>query len=249
MQIIPTIDILGGKVVRLRRGNFRDKIIYSSSPIEVALRWESENASRIHIIDLDAVYTSGEKRNIEIIEEIRNKLSPSVKLQVGGGIRSLDIIERLIDKGIDYLILGSVLFLKPKFFQDLKDMNKNRFLVALDVNIEGKLLSTGWQKEEDKSIEEFLSELIEEGINSFIYTDTYHDGTLLGFHNIGTILKIKEKFPNLNLYFSGGVNSISDLIFLERFSPKGVIIGRALYEGKLNLPKLIERFGKDFSTQ
>lgn len=241
MRIIPAIDILSGKVVRLKRGNIRAKITYPFSPLEIALCWKNQGAKRIHIIDLDAVYSEGKKRNTKIIEELRANL-PEVELQVGGGIRSLEMIERLLSCGIDYVILGSILFLDREFYKRLDKLPTNRIIVAIDVDIEGKLLSRGWQKKEDVILENFLSELTKVGISSVICTDTYYDGTLLGFHNVGSIIRIKNSCPSLEIYLSGGINSIEDIVFLESFSPAGIIIGRALYENKLNLKDLILRF-------
>lgn len=227
MEIIPAVDIMRGKVVRLVRGDPSKYKSYEhlGDPLSVARRWISNGARYLHIIDLDAALGFGS--NFEVIERIVK--GSTVPLQVGGGIRSLDAARRYLDIGVDRVILGSLAFKSPGSISLLiEEYNPERVVVAVD-HWKGKVMIKGWKEMADIMIDEAISRFSSMGIRYFLVTSIMRDGTMKGV-DLNVLRELTGSF-DVNLIVAGGVGSIKDLILLNRIGVYGVVIGKAIYEG------------------
>jgi phosphoribosylformimino-5-aminoimidazole carboxamide ribotide isomerase len=212
MLIIPAIDIKNAQCVRLFKGNYENFKIYSTDPVNVAFQWKDAGAEILHIIDLDAA-KEGKLVNFNIIKKIK-KLT-NLKLEVGGGIRNLENVKSLLNEGIDYIIISTAAIENPNFLDQLENSNIN--------------------------LNDFIKTLLEKNFNQVIITDISKDGTLAGI-NIEIFKNISNSFPNLNITIAGGVSSINDIEIIKNSkinNLRGIIIGKALYEGKIDLKKLL----------
>ena len=235
-EIIPAVDILNGKCVRLTRGDYKAEKVYSSDPVEVAIGWSKFGAKRIHVVDLDGA-KDGEPKNIKIIKKIAIRLK--IPIEVGGGIRKLEVIDDLIHSGIDRVILGTSSIDNPELIKMACDKYGEKIAVGIDVK-EGKVAVKGWVEVSDKGAEELAKQLIILGVKRFIYTDIMKDGTLTG-PNIESV-KTFAKALIVPVIASGGVSSKEDVEHLKGLSKYGVegcIIGKALYEGKVKLEEVL----------
>lgn len=240
MLVIPAIDIIEGQCVRLTRGDFDSKTKYYDDPLEVAAIWKAQGASWIHIIDLDGART-GKIANLAIAARIRKKLK--VKIQYGGGIRDSQTIEIVLSSGIDRAILGTRAIEDPVFLRESHQKYKNRIILSLDHGKNGTVYTHGWQDGSSKKISGFLKELETLGIEEIIMTDITRDGTLEGI-NTGFLEKIKSS-TSIRFIIAGGIGGIGDIKTLKTMENRGisgVIIGKALYEGRtpIDLRKAIE---------
>jgi len=241
MKLIAAIDISKGKVVRLRQGKKGDFKVYGSSPLEFAYRWQREGADALHIIDLDAAW--GEKDNLEIIEEIVKKVS--LEVEVGGGLRSLSKIERVLQAGTERAIVGTRA-LEEDFLKRVVGKFGERIAVSIDA-VGMNVAIEGWQERTPVNVLEMAEIVKRLGVKWVIYTDISRDGTL-GGPNIETMKKIIScRGPHYIL--SGGLSSLADIrkINKELDSIFGVILGKALYEGKIKLPEARKALEKDVS--
>lgn len=234
MEVIPAIDIIEGKCVRLIKGDFEKKKIYSINPLKIASLFQKFGLKRLHLIDLEGA-KEGKIKNWETIEKIAKKTN--LKIEFGGGIKEEKEIKKLFGLGIDKVILGSLVLKEPKNFKKiLKKFRPEKIIVAVDIK-RGKICYRGWQKEAKKELSAFLEELSKLGVRTIICTDIERDGTLKG-PNFSLYKKLVSNFPNLEVIASGGVRNISDL---KRFSKIGLsraIIGKAIYEKKIKLADL-----------
>jgi len=232
MRIIPAIDLMGAKVVRLTQGKPRFRKEYFDSPLEVAKIWKSQGAKDLHIIDLDKALGKG--NNLRIISEIAKKVK--IDIQVGGGIRTCAYIKRLLNLGVKRVILGTKAYTDSNFFKKVVKDFKDYLVVSID--LKGKNLAyQGWQKTLDLDWERLIKRFSNSGINWLIYTDILRDGTLKGL-NFSLIKKIKKVFAG-NLIVSGGVGSLEDLKKAKSLGVWGVIVGKALYEGNFSLKEAL----------
>ncbi|MCM8792551.1 MAG: 1-(5-phosphoribosyl)-5-[(5-phosphoribosylamino)methylideneamino]imidazole-4-carboxamide isomerase [Candidatus Omnitrophica bacterium] len=235
MLIIPAIDIKEGKVVRLVQGRFKKKI-YSISPVETALYWQKEGARLLHIVDLEGAQ-SGNIKNFFFLKKILDKIN--IPVQFGGGVRDITKIKKLLDMGIYRVIIGTKVeddhFLK----ESLKCFGK-RIIISIDES-RGKVMTAGWMKSlKQMDIFSLIERLKEIGFKEIIYTNVLRDGTLLG-PDTRRIKQILSK--GLKVIVSGGISSLADiqrLKPLEKLGLRGVIIGKALYEGKVDLKEAIK---------
>ncbi|MCF7916888.1 MAG: 1-(5-phosphoribosyl)-5-[(5-phosphoribosylamino)methylideneamino]imidazole-4-carboxamide isomerase [Candidatus Omnitrophica bacterium] len=229
MTIIPAIDLYQQKVVRLIKGEQSNCKIYSNDPVSVAKKWQSQGAKWLHLVDLSAAFSEGDNR--DIIEQIIKEVD--ISIEVGGGIRTLGEIEKLLSIGVKRVILGTKAT-QADFLKKAKDLAGSKIAVAVDEK-KGKVAISGWQKQIDLSIEEYLIYLKEQGIDWIIYTDVSRDGTLEGMD----LSKIKQFLGDnqFNIIFSGGISCLEDIKRLKIAAPgaKGVIVGKALYEEKFKL--------------
>ena len=233
MIIIPAIDLYQGKVVRLTKGDPARSKIYSDDPLAMARRWESEGSGFLHLVDLSAAL--GEGDNLKIIKEIVKTLN--IKTEVGGGIRDLDKAKELILAGVERIIVGTRSLDEDFLDALLKTLGQDR--VAVGVDVLGSCLAVeGWKKKTDLKDSDFLSSLQSRGVKWIIYTDISRDGTLQGA-NYKKISSLAE-FKGMNIIFSGGVSSAYDLEKIKENAPFlwGVIVGKALYEGRISLSNL-----------
>ncbi len=237
MIIIPAIDIKDGKVVRLSQGKFQEVTIYSADPIGVAKKWEATGASWLHVVDLDGA-EKGEIKNFDIIAEIAK--SVKIPVQMGGGIRSIADIEKLLSAGVGRVILGTKVIEDKSFLKKILDQWSNRVVVSLDCS-RGIVAQKGWTSLSTLKATDFAKELEAIGVSCLIYTDIARDGTLKG-PNVKSIQEILAAV-NIPVIASGGVSALEDIAKLKNlnaYNLMGVIIGKAIYEGRLYLKDAID---------
>lgn len=235
MIAIPAIDIRGGKVVRLRQGKFSKETFYSDSPLEVAVRWESFGAELIHIVDLDGAL-EGELKNLGLVEKIARSIKP--KIELGGGVRDEETIQKVLDAGIARVVVGTKA-LDEKFINSAADKFKDKIVAGIDAS-GGYVHTNGWVQNTKVLAIDLARRLEKGGVKTIIYTDILKDGMMEG----PNIESLKELIAatGLNVVASGGVSSTSDvkrLVALHEERLTGVIIGKALYENKIDLREAI----------
>jgi len=231
MRIIPAIDIIEGKCVRLSKGDYSTKKIYNEDPLEVAQEFEDAGLQYLHLVDLD-----GAKAKHIVNWKVLEKLATKTQLQIdfGGGIKSDEDLKIAFESGAKQITGGSIAVKEPvKFTSWITAYGSDKIILGADA-MEGKIAVSGWQEESDKEIESFIQEYVEKGIQYVISTDIAKDGMLEGpsFELYSTIL---EKLLDVKLIASGGVSSIEDLDRLRDLRLDGAIVGKAIYEGKIDL--------------
>ena len=239
MKIIPAIDLMDGKVVRLKLGKKDDYIVYSSSPVDMALEFEKLGADRIHIVDLDAAFGSGNNR--KIIREMAEKLR-FAQMEIGGGIRTIDDVKEVLCCKAQKVILGTMPIKNPSLFRDIVDEFKDKIIVGVDVE-NGFVKISGWVENSKADYISFLEKMQEMGIKEAIVTDITKDGMLSGVDdNFYRNIALKT---NLRIIISGGVkdeNDIKKAKNLEKYGVYGVIIGKAIYEKTIDLKAILEKY-------
>lgn len=236
MLIFPAVDIMGGECVRLTQGDYKKKQTYSKNPAAMAGRFEEDGATFLHVVDLDGA-KSGSPQNPTQIQDIVANTNLSV--QVGGGLRSFESAKRLFELGADRIILGtSAVNDKPLLKKLLQQYGTQKIVVSIDAKA-GKILTEGWLKSGSKTVPELLKELKEVGVKTVIFTDIKSDGMLKG-PNFNSIKKVIAS--GLNVIVAGGVSSMSDLQTLKEMGAYGAIIGKALYEGRIDLAEAVRKF-------
>lgn len=240
MLIVPAIDLKEGKVVRLVRGDFSEELIYSEDAVGVARQWVEKGAKRLHVIDLDGALT-GTPRHLDLIAQIAKKVP--VPVQTGGGIRTLAAVKQVLDSGVSQVILGTKACLDEAFVTRALKAHGEKIAAAVDVK-DGRVAIEGWVRKEWMKPEPLIRRLVNQGVKTVIYTDATRDGTMTG-PSIDTMKEVlKLTFGSAACFASGGISSLEDLMKLKELEPaglKGVVVGRALYEGKLDLKKALER--------
>jgi phosphoribosylformimino-5-aminoimidazole carboxamide ribotide isomerase len=232
IEIIPAIDILDKKVVRLTLGDPDRSDTYMDNPLEAALNWQKQGANSIHIIDLDAVF--GKSDNHDIIISISENLE--IPIQIGGGIRTIAKARYFLDSGVEKIILGSMPIKNPEESKlILGEYGPDRVIIALD-HEKGRVKIDGWKKSGGLTIIEALERFTADGFEWFLVTDITRDGTLKG-PDIRTMNTISDK---ASIIASGGVSSLQDISDLRSSGVKAVVIGKALYEKKLSLAEILE---------
>jgi phosphoribosylformimino-5-aminoimidazole carboxamide ribotide isomerase len=236
MQVIPAIDLMNSRVVRLTRGDPKQATFYDSlgTPMEMALRWKREGAERLHIIDLDAAF--GEPDNLKVVKEIAG--ATGLPIQVGGGIRSVEAGERLLTEGIQYVILGSLAFRDPTALTEIhRKFGTERTIVALD-NRDGMVMIEGWTSATTFSLKDALETYSKLGVKTFLITSITNDGTLSG-PDLDT-LEEACKLSVGGIIAAGGIGTLKDLVALKHVGVDAVVVGKALYEGKFTLKEAIQ---------
>ena len=236
MLILPAIDLRGGNCVRLIKGDFKQETIYSEHPEEIALRWEGEDAEFLHVVDLDGAL-AGEPQNMDAIKRILQAVT--IPIEVGGGIRSMESIDRLLSIGVSRVILGSVAVHKEELVQEACSTYGNRIVVGIDAK-KGIVATDGWEKSGGISAVELAKKLGAFGLETIIYTDILRDGTLSGV-NVTEAAHL-ARASGIKVIASGGVKSISDIEELKKRECDGiigVIVGKSIYEGTLSLIEAI----------
>ncbi|MER3447854.1 MAG: 1-(5-phosphoribosyl)-5-((5-phosphoribosylamino)methylideneamino)imidazole-4-carboxamide isomerase [Candidatus Dadabacteria bacterium] len=239
MLIIPAIDIKNGKCVRLFKGEEGTETVFSESPLEISRRWQDCGAGLIHVVDLDGAF-SGEPRNFDIIRGIVNSVSAHV--QVGGGIRNIKTIERYLEAGVNRIILGTAAFYNREFLTEASMRFPQRIAVGIDTKM-GRIAVKGWKEVIDLDTESVLNDIEAAGVSLVIYTDVDRDGTMGGI-NLSSVERFVKSSP-IPVVVSGGISSTDDiekLSSLVEFGLAGVILGKSIYTGKINLKEAIERF-------
>lgn len=234
MIIYPAIDVKDGKCVRLVQGKFNDVTVYSEKPVEMALKWERLGAQYLHVIDLDGARL-GSPQNTAVISEMAVNLG--IPVQIGGGIRSIEIIEIILCKGIQRVILGTSAVQDPALVKKAVHTFENNIVIGIDAK-DGKVAIEGWEKTSEFTAVEFAKKMEDLGAKTIIYTDISRDGMLSGPN-----LKAMEemvKAVNIEVIASGGVSKIEDIKNLRDIGMPGVIIGKALYTGDIDLKQALE---------
>ncbi len=231
-EIIPAVDIMDGKCVRLLQGKFNEKTVYDESPLDAALKWQEGGATRLHIVDLDGART-GVFKNIPVIKRIASEIK--VPIQVGGGIRSRENAEELLDAGVDRIMLGTAVIENPALVKDMCKKYGERIAVSIDSK-GGVTAIKGWQVSSNKSPVDLAGEAVSLGVKRFIYTDISRDGTLTG-PNVEGIKKFTMA-AGVAVIASGGISSYRDIEEIRKLSALGVegcVVGKALYAGSIDL--------------
>lgn len=233
MNIIPAIDLLDGQVVRLQKGDYARKTIYNNRPIDEAAKFKQAGFSHIHIVDLNGA-KSGTFENLPIIKTIINELGLSV--QTGGGVRSRKDIDILLDAGLSGVICSSMAVKSPDEWKKAVTEHPDKMILGLDLK-DGKMAYGGWLETSDKPIEDFLNPMIEAGLQTVLSTDIARDGMLSG-PNIDMYKDLQSRFPDLNWIASGGVSNLQDLVELQVQNLDSVVVGKAYYEGHIQLDEM-----------
>ncbi|MDC1096107.1 1-(5-phosphoribosyl)-5-[(5-phosphoribosylamino)methylideneamino]imidazole-4-carboxamide isomerase [Pelagibacteraceae bacterium] len=234
-KIFPAIDIKDKKCVRLVKGNFNNKTEYETSPINQAGKYKDHGLKNLHIIDLDGALT-GNIINLDIIKEIVDRYN--LKVEVGGGIRSIDSIQKYVDLGVEKVILGSAAIKNKKFLKEACNQFKNKIALGLDAK-DGNLSVSGWKENLNIKTLDFLKEVNNFGVSRLIYTDINRDGTKSS-PNFEETIKIAE-ISECPVIISGGVSSINDIRKAKELNNKnieGIIVGKAIYDGDIELEKI-----------
>ena len=235
MKLFPAIDIKDKKCVRLIKGNFDNKTEYAISPIDQAGKYKDHGFKNLHIVDLDGALT-GNTVNLDIIQEIVSKYD--LKVEVGGGVRSIDSIKKYIDLGVEKVILGSAAIKNKEFLKEACTKFKNKIALGLDAK-NGNLAVSGWKENLNTKTSDFLKEVNYFGVSRLIYTDINRDGTKAS-PNFNETIKIAET-SRCPVIISGGVSSIKDIKKAKELNNKnieGIIVGKAIYDGDIKLDEL-----------
>jgi phosphoribosylformimino-5-aminoimidazole carboxamide ribotide isomerase len=239
LQLIPAIDLMNGKIVRLSRGDPKTAKVYNQfgGPVETAKKWKEEGATKLHIIDLDAALDAGNNRSV--IAEIAENVE--LPIQVGGGIRTIETAQKLLTMGINQVILGALAFSDPQAITQIQQkFGTETVIVALD-NKDGRIMVEGWKTVTASGIKEALKKFIALGVKTFLVTSITKDGTLSG-PDLETLSEACQ-YPNVEIIAAGGIGSLSDLAALKRVGVEGVVIGKALYEGRFTLKEALKSVG------
>ncbi|PIC67074.1 1-(5-phosphoribosyl)-5-[(5-phosphoribosylamino)methylideneamino]imidazole-4-carboxamide isomerase [Sporosarcina sp. P21c] len=233
MILFPAIDIRDGKCVRLIQGDYAQEIIYNDSPTNMAQEWQNQGAEYIHVVDLDGAKT-GNSANKKAIEAIAKAVS--IPVQVGGGIRNMDIVDSHIENGVARVIIGTAAIQDPEFLKKAVEKYGDKIAVSIDAR-NGLVATDGWTETSDVKAVDLLQDLAEIGVRTVVYTDIMKDGMLQGpnFEE----LKIMDDASSIDIIASGGVSTEEDIQKLAAEDMYGAIIGKALYEGNLSLKKLL----------
>jgi phosphoribosylformimino-5-aminoimidazole carboxamide ribotide isomerase len=236
MNVIPAIDLMNGKVVRLSRGDPATAKFYDQwgTPIEVALKWKAEGATRLHIIDLDAALSLGD--NTSVVAEVAR--ASGLPVQVGGGIRSVEAVEKMFKLGVTHVILGALAFSDPSVIPRIrKEHDADSVIVALD-NREGRVMVEGWKTKTGVTMWDALEKFVNLGVTTFLITSIAQDGMLQG-PDLETLSEACT-YPGARVIAAGGIGSLGDLVALQNVGVEGVVVGKALYERRFTLKEAIE---------
>ncbi|MBI9072323.1 MAG: 1-(5-phosphoribosyl)-5-[(5-phosphoribosylamino)methylideneamino]imidazole-4-carboxamide isomerase [Melioribacteraceae bacterium] len=236
MIVLPAIDILENKVVRLEKGNYNNVTVYNNSAIDQAVKYDTHGFKWLHIVDLLGS-KNGEINIIESIKEI--KKNTNLKIEFGGGVRNLENAEKLISIGVDKIIVGSLSIKEPELFSKMvTEFGADKFIVAADINNENVFVK-GWTEDSGRSISEHIEFCSSLDLETYLVTDIAKDGMLQG-PSFNLYKDLQLKFPNKNFIVSGGISNIADVKKANEENYYGVIVGKAIYENRINLEELIK---------
>jgi phosphoribosylformimino-5-aminoimidazole carboxamide ribotide isomerase len=236
IQIIPAIDIIGGKCVRLTQGDYAQQKTYNENPLEVAQSFEDAGITRLHLVDLD-----GAKQKRIINHKVLETLASKTKLHIdfGGGVQSDEMIQLAFDYGAKQVTGGSVAVKNPELFEGwLQSYGGEKIILGADARDE-KIAISGWEEATEKSVYEFVGEYIKKGAKYTISTDVAKDGLLQG-PSFDLYQNLQDQYPDLHIIASGGVATFDDIVKLNEMNIFGVIVGKAIYEGRVTLKQLAE---------
>ncbi|CAG7603283.1 1-(5-phosphoribosyl)-5-[(5-phosphoribosylamino)methylideneamino]imidazole-4-carboxamide isomerase [Candidatus Vallotia tarda] len=233
MLLIPAIDLNNGQCVRLKQGNINQVTVFSADPVATARRWVDSGARRLHLVDLNGAF-SGEPTNKEAIKSIIVEIGGEIPIQLGGGIRDLNTIQRYLDDGLSYVIIGTAAVKNPRFLRDACSMFSGHIIVSLDAK-NGKVATNGWSKITEYEVVDLASQVEDYGVEAIIYTDIGRDGMLQGI-NIQATVRLAQALK-IPVIASGGLSNLTDidaLCAVENDGVCGVICGRSIYSGELD---------------
>jgi len=237
--LIPAIDLKQGQCVRLRQGRMEDTTVFSDDPVAMAGEWVAQGCQRLHIVDLDGAF-EGSPVNADVIEEIASAF-PSLPIQIGGGIRTVETVEAYLAAGVDYVIIGTQAVKKPEFVTELCAEFPGNVIVGIDAK-NGMVAVQGWAEDSDQSAENLARRFEDQGVSAIVYTDISRDGMMQGVNLEAT--RLLAESVRIPVIASGGVSHMQDIKDLNSVKDAGieaVIIGRALYEGTIQL-KIAQQF-------
>ncbi|MDJ0675277.1 MAG: 1-(5-phosphoribosyl)-5-[(5-phosphoribosylamino)methylideneamino]imidazole-4-carboxamide isomerase [Calothrix sp. MO_167.B42] len=240
MEVIPAIDLLGGCCVRLYQGDYEQSQVFNENPVEVAKQWEQQGATRLHVVDLDGA-KAGKIVNLEAIAAIVAAIS--IPVEVGGGLRSQDTVQQLLNLGVRWAILGTVAVEQPELVQQLCQQFPEQIIIGIDAR-NGKVATRGWLETSEVLATQLATQMQELGAAAVIYTDIHRDGTLSG-PNLDALREMAGAV-DIPVIASGGMSSVTDLLSLLALEPQGVngaIVGRALYTGDISLTEALRAVG------
>jgi len=228
LQLIPGIDLMNGKIVRLTHGDPK-----------TAKKWQMEGARKLHIIDLDAALGMG--NNLSVIADIAE--NTDLPIQIGGGIRNIDAVENVLKLGVSQVILGALAFSDPKAVTQVQqEFGAKSVIVALD-NRDGKIMVEGWKTATALCMKEALEKFVALGVKAFLVTSITKDGTLSG-PDLDTLREACQ-YPDVKIIAAGGIGGLNDLVALKRVGVEGAVIGKALYEGRFTLKEALKMIGEN----
>lgn len=240
MLLIPAIDLKDGQCVRLKQGDMDQATIFSEDPAAMARKWVDLGARRLHLVDLNGAF-AGKPKNLEAIEAILDEVGDEIPVQLGGGIRSLETIEKYLDAGLSYVIIGTAAVKDPGFLQDACSAFAGSIIVGLYAK-DGKVATDGWSKLTGHEVIDLARKFEDYGVESIVYTDIGRDGMLQGI-NIEATVKLAQAV-GIPVIASGGLSNIDDiekLCEVEELGVEGVICGRAIYSGDLDFASAQKR--------
>lgn len=231
MKVIPAIDLMDGKVVRLVKGNPKNKTIYSNNPVEIAKKWEKAGADRIHVVDLDATLGSGS--NLQMIKKIAHEVS--IPIHVAGGLRSEKTISDAVSFA-DKVVIGTFAFKnRERLPEIISKFGKEKIIISVD-QLNGKIVINGWRQSTGIDLIAGIKDFLKIGLSEFLLTSVERDGTLLG-PDISSLTKAC-KIKNAMIIASGGISDLRDTIAVKKCGATGVILGKALYDGKISIEEV-----------
>ena len=228
MKVLAAVDIMGGSVVRLVRGNPDDKVEYSNDPVETARKWESVGADMLHIVDLDAAFSTGS--NSELIAKISQAVR--IPLQIAGGIRSLEKAEEMLSM-VSRVVIGTMAYREPEVVRKLVKKNADRVTISVD-QMDGMVMVKGWKESTGTTVADAISQFLAIGVDEFLLTSIDRDGTLQG----PDIKTLADAAVSARIIASGGISSIEDMIKIRSAGCSSVIIGKAMYDDKVSIQKV-----------
>ena len=234
MIIIPAIDIIQGKCVRLTKGDYAQKIVYNDNPVEVAKQFEGAGIKRLHIVDLDGA-KAGSIVNLKVLENVA--AATDLVIDFGGGVKTIQDVSNIFNAGAAMVTIGSLAVKQPALLEEwLMEFGTDRFLIGADV-LDGKIKISGWLEDGGILIFDFIGKMLSLGVTNIFCTDIAKDGVMEG-PSVDLYKNILEQHPEINLIASGGVSKIDDILVLDALGCQAAIVGKAIYEGKVPLNPL-----------
>jgi len=228
MKVIAAVDIMGGSVVRLVKGDAANKTVYSSDPVETAKKWEAAGADMLHVVDLDAAFSNGNNA------ELTAKIAATVKIpvEIAGGIRTPEKAEEMLSKAAR-VVLGTMAYSEPEAVRKLARKNPGRIVVSID-QVDGKVMVKGWKESTGTKVADAISQFSAMGVDEFLLTSIERDGTLQG----PDVRTLAEAASSARIIASGGIASVEDIVKVRSAGCSSVILGKAMYDGKLSIEKV-----------
>ena len=234
MIIIPAIDIIQGKCVRLTKGDYAQQIVYNDNPVEVAKQFEAAGIKRLHIVDLDGA-KAGSIVNLKVLENVA--AATDLVIDFGGGVKTIQDVSNIFNAGAAMVTIGSLAVKQPALLEEwLMEFGTEQFLIGADV-LDGKIKISGWLEDGGIDIFDFIGKMLSLGVTNIFCTDIAKDGVMEG-PSVDLYKTILEQHPEINLIASGGVSKIDDILVLDALGCTGAIVGKAIYEGKVPLNPL-----------